>query len=138
MVVEAIANCSASNASPDNISYSLLKKFSQYLFRLLNIVFQQSMFVGKIPNMWKHAIIIPLYKGRGNRSSPSSYRPISLCSFVRKLLEQIVQEQLMVYLNSNYLLNKYQHGLHSWSVYRDECFFMRCCYRGHHDGAICL
>ena len=118
IVAEAIANCSASNASPDSISYSFLKKFSQYLVRPLNIVFQQSMFVRKFPSMWKHTIIILLYKGRGDRL-PSSYRPISLCSCAGKLLEHIMQGQLMAYFNSNDLLRKYQHGFTAGTVYRD-------------------
>jgi Reverse transcriptase (RNA-dependent DNA polymerase) len=73
-------------------------------------VFQQSLGAGKFPTAWKHAVVIPLYKGRGDRSQPSAYRPISLCSCMGKLLEKIVQAQLTSYLHLNNHLSAAQHG----------------------------
>jgi hypothetical protein len=113
LVAAAIASCSNSNCSPDGISYKLLKMYSHLLVRPLNIVFQQSLFTGCFPAAWKHAIVIPLYKGRGDRSSTASYRPISLCSCIGKVLERVVQVQLVDYLNHNSLLSPAQHGFTS-------------------------
>jgi hypothetical protein len=44
--------------------------------------------------------LLMLLGGKGARDSPSSYRPISLCSCVGKLLERVVLEQLIKYINS--------------------------------------
>jgi hypothetical protein len=110
LIREALTSCSTSNSSPDGISYNLIKQYCYFIIRPLNIVFQQSLAAGKFPSVWKHATIIPLYKGRGDSSSPSSYRPISMCSCLGKLLEKVVQSQLTKYLQSNDLLSTAQHG----------------------------
>jgi hypothetical protein len=110
LVAQALVGCPDSNSCPDGISYKILKMYSQFLVRPINIVFQQSMYSGTFPAVWKHAVIIPLYKGRGDRSVPSSYRPISLCSCLGKLLERVMHSQLTSYINSSKLLSQSQHG----------------------------
>ncbi len=40
---------------------------------------------GKVPDDWKKAIIVPLYKGKGSRSECSSYRGISFLSVPGKV-----------------------------------------------------
>ena len=80
IVAEAICSCPNSNACPDGVSHRLLKVVCKYDVRPLNIIFQQSLFTGSFLTIWKHAIVILLYKGKGDASHPSSYRPISLCS----------------------------------------------------------
>ena len=73
-------------------------------------MYQQSLYSGKFPDVWKHSVIIPLYKGRGERSSPASYRPISLCSCIGKILEKLVHNQLTCYLTQSNSISKAQHG----------------------------
>ena len=53
---------------------------------------------------------MPLYKGKGDASHYSSYRPISLCSCLGKILEKVVKKQLVNYLNFNQCLHAAQHG----------------------------
>ena len=89
-VMEALTSCPNSYSSPDGISFKLLKLIAQFIFRPLNIVFQHSLLQGIFPHIWKHAIISPLYRGYGDPSIPASYRPISLCTCLGKLLEKIV------------------------------------------------
>ena len=55
-------------------------------------------------------MVIPLYKGRGNRNSAASYRPVSLCHCLGKILEKIVHKQLSSNLSDNKLLHPAQHG----------------------------
>jgi hypothetical protein len=65
----------------------------------LLVIFQQSLSQGKFPSSWKKAKVVPVYKGKGERSLPSAYRPISLCSCVGKLLEKVVAVQLMKHID---------------------------------------
>jgi hypothetical protein len=51
-----------------------------------------------------------MYKGKGARDSPSSYRPISLCSCISKLLERVVIVQLTNHINSVRPLSTWQFG----------------------------
>ncbi len=50
---------------------------------------------GEVPDDWKKAIIVPLYKGRGSRSECSSYRGISLLSVPENVYGRILTERLM-------------------------------------------
>ena len=109
-VLEALKACSNSSSSPDGISYRLLKYIAGSILRPLNIVFQHALNDGIFPRVWKHAIVVPLYKGRGDRSAASSYRPISMCSCIGKLLEKIVHVQLISFLNTHGNLHPAQHG----------------------------
>ncbi len=110
-VTTALRSCPNSRSSPDNISYQLLKRVSQYIIRPLNIIFQHSLFEGVFPKAWKNAVVIPLYKGHGlDRMVPASYRPISLCSCIGKILERIVLVQLQSHIQIHNVLHNSQHG----------------------------
>jgi hypothetical protein len=110
IVNAAIDACSNSSSSPDGISFRLLKTIKPLIILPLTIIYQHSLFEGCFPHVWKHAIVTPVYKGRGGKSSPDSYRPISLCSCLGKVLERIVSTQLNVYLNDSHALHQSQHG----------------------------
>lgn len=94
---------------PDGISTKLLKLTSQYSAPLLSLIFQQSIDTGCVPDDWKSAFIIPIFKS-GDSSLPSNYRPISLTSISCKLLEHIIHKHIITYLNENNLLLINQHG----------------------------
>jgi hypothetical protein len=49
-------------------------------------------------------------KGRGDRTAPSSYRPISICSSLGKILERVVNKQLRSHLHVCGYLHPSQHG----------------------------
>ena len=110
MVAEAMHNCSNANSCPEGISFCLRKRISRHVVRPLNIVCQQSLNAGVFPGRSKHAIIVPLYKEKGNRSFSSSYRPISLCSCLGKVMKKLVHSQFFAYLKTNDLLLTEQHG----------------------------
>lgn len=108
--MEALHLCPNKASCPDGISFNLLKEISGLIASPLNTVFQHSLFEGIFPKAWKHAVVIPLYKGKGQRGSPENYRPISLCQCLGKLLERIVHDQLVRYIGENNLLYGSQHG----------------------------
>ena len=82
----AEATCSNASSSPNGISFEILKTDSRQIIKPLNIIFQHSLQGGKFPLAWKHAVIIPLFKGRGKLSKVTAYRFISLCQCIRKVL----------------------------------------------------
>jgi hypothetical protein len=63
-----------------------------------------------IPPQWKEAVITPIYKGKGDKSNPAQYRPISLTSQIIKLLERIIRVYLIWYLETNDAFPNSQHG----------------------------
>ena len=124
VVDEALRNCSASSSSPNGISYKVLKTVAQHLLAPLNIIFQQSLYADLFPATWKHAIITPLFEGRGDRSNPASYRPISICSCLGKLLERVMQMQLIEFLKFNETLLSATR-LRRWKVHFNQRYYVR-------------
>ena len=110
LVSHAISQCSNSNSSPDGISFKLIKMIARIIIKPLNIIFQHAFNESIFPAAWKHVIVLPLFKGRGERCDPSSYRPISLYPCLDKILEKVIHAQLTIYLNDNNLLCQFQHG----------------------------
>ena len=58
---------------------------------------------------WRDGNITPLHK-TGSRQSCSNYRPITLTSQIVKLLERLVQDQLLTYVQDNIIISSDQHG----------------------------
>ena len=67
-------------------------------------VFNLSIQTGYIPNEFKTARVIPIYKS-DSEFSFNNYRPISLLPALSKLLEKIVEKRnLVLATNSNFLI----------------------------------
>ncbi len=56
-----------------------------------NLVWDQS----KVPEGWRKAFIVPLYKGKVNREECNNYRGISLLSVPGKIYGRILKERIM-------------------------------------------
>ncbi len=97
---------------PDGISAKLLNELAEQLASPLSKIFETSMEMGALPADWKLANITPIYKG-GERTSPNSFRPVSLTSICCKLMEKIIKTELMRHIEGNNLLSAAQHGFRS-------------------------
>ena len=65
---------------------------------------------GEIPEIFKLAHVCPLLKPGSHRSSPVSYRPVSLTSHLVKTFERVVKKSLQNHLEVNLKINESQHG----------------------------
>ena len=106
----ALHSASNSAAGLDSVPGYVLKWLAVGLCLPLSIIFQQSVYTGIFPSCWKVATVVPIYKGKGDLSMPASYRPISLCSTIGKVLEKIVSNQLLQYIDLSAPLADCQHG----------------------------
>ena len=79
------------------------------IYPVYTILFQASLHQGRIPNDWKEAHIVPVYK-KGDTTNAENYRPVSLTSVTCKLLEHIVHSNVMEHLTKNDALTDVQHG----------------------------
>ena len=70
---------------------------------------QQSQDTGDLPLDWRQANISPIYK-KGATTSPANYRPVSLTSNCCKLLEHIIDSQIMRHLSKHKILADHQHA----------------------------
>jgi hypothetical protein len=94
---------------PDDISAQLLKTNAKQLAESISKFFQTSIDQGKIPDDWKEALVTSLFE-KGDKSTPSNYRPVSLTSICSKVLEHIIHGHIMKHLDKHQILTDYQHG----------------------------
>ena len=76
----------------------------------LALLFQKSIKCSKIHHIWKHAIVIPVFKGKGSKFDVSKNRPISLTSNICKVMESIVHKYIIKHSDKHKLLSNSQHG----------------------------
>ena len=91
------------------ISVQMFQKFFYGIGPVLLNVINFSLSSGEVPKSWKHAVITPLPK-TANASTPSHYRPVSILPAIMKVIEKIVQRQLVQYFRDHSLFTPNQHG----------------------------
>ena len=102
---------SKNSTGTDNISYRLLKEAGPGVVGPLTTLFNISLRKKEVPEEWKCATICPIFKGgKKNRQEATNYRPISLTSCVGRVLEKLLNKQLLKYLQKNSLICHQQAG----------------------------
>ena len=94
---------------PDKISPRVLQEVKFQISKPLSILFNKSLALGKVPLDWKSANVTPIFK-KGEKSHPGNYRPISLTSVVCKLLETVIRNNMVKFLEDNQFMKDSQHG----------------------------
>ena len=101
-----------SSMGDDDIPQDLFKvivKFGAPAFlHIVNLSIRE----GKFPDRWKVSKIKPLHKG-GDKTSPKQYRPVALLPAGARLLERLVADQVVTYLETEELLHSSNHGFRS-------------------------
>ncbi len=94
---------------PDAIHARVIKECKEIFAHILLIVFKKSLEEGLLPSQWKSANVKALFK-KGKRTLCSNYRPVSLTSILCKLLESLIRDKVLFYLESNHIITSVQHG----------------------------
>ena len=109
-ILDVLNHCSNSATGEDQIHYHMIKNLTdpnlEYIRNFYNIIFTKHIF----PTTWSEALIIPILKPQKDPQNPKSYRPISLLSCLYKVLDTIINNRLIWFLEKNNLLNKCQSG----------------------------
>ncbi|PFX13619.1 RNA-directed DNA polymerase from mobile element jockey [Stylophora pistillata] len=107
-VLKALKNIDPSKAcGPDQIPGRILRECSSEIAPSLTRLINISLRVGCVPQDWKRANVVPVYK-KGDNEDVCSYRAISLLSLISKITERIVLDRF-----SNFIADKIypmQHG----------------------------
>lgn len=93
----------------DNIPNIILKKSAHYLCDYLEILFKKILTHGSLPDCWRTAKIIPIFK-KGDRNFVSNYRPISLLSSISKVMEALIANRIRAQLDANKFFSSKQFG----------------------------
>ena len=89
----------------DPVPTWLVKKYADELAPFITHLFNASLTTGQFPSSQKCAVVTPILKKPTlDPNDLLNYRPISNLTFLSKLLERTVHEQLMSYISENNLL----------------------------------
>ena len=72
-------------------------------------LFIKSLNTGNVPEDWKLASVTAIFK-KGQKCSPSYYRPVSLTVIICKVLESIIIAKIIEHLEKHTLVRDSQHG----------------------------
>ncbi|KFP36265.1 hypothetical protein N324_11210, partial [Chlamydotis macqueenii] len=79
---------------PDEVPPRVLRELAEVIAEPLSIIYQRSLLTGEVPEDGRIANVTPIYK-KGCKEDPGNYRPVSLTSVTRKVMEQIVLREIM-------------------------------------------
>ena len=88
---------------PDKIHNRVLYEIRYEIVGFLTYMQDFSLNNGQVPKRWKEAEVIPIFK-KGARSDPNNYRPVSLTATCCKIMEIVIRDSLLSYLENNNLI----------------------------------
>ncbi|CAM5122712.1 unnamed protein product [Eretmochelys imbricata] len=94
---------------PDELHPRVLKELAAVIAEPLAIIFENSWRMGEVPDDWKKANVVPIFK-KGKKEDPGNYRPVSLTSVPRKIMEQVLKESILKHLHERKVIKNSQHG----------------------------
>jgi hypothetical protein len=109
-IISAYKTLKRSTCYGTEIPYIFLKTFIGPLSYPLKYMFDNFLIRRHLPKSFNSAVITPLYKGKGSRTSPENYRPISILPILGKLFEKVIYRKLYFFIEEENLLDPRQHG----------------------------
>ena len=109
-IITSLDPCKA--MSPYSIPIAVLKILNNLISISLEILYNFSFSSGTVPDQFKVAKVIPVYK-KNSALSVSNYRPISLLSVFNKILEKLMYKRVVSYLDKLLIIADNQFGFRS-------------------------
>ncbi len=107
-VLQGVLNLKPDKAcGPDKVSPKLLKNAGRALIPSLLSLYTSSAKSNSVPDQWKNANILSLYK-KDDETEKSNYRPISLLCVPGKLMETCVSSTITTHLEDHELSHSHQ------------------------------
>ena len=97
---------------PDGLRPRVLKETANVIGQPLVYIFTKSMKEGRVPDDWKNGHVTAIFT-KGKKTTPGNYRLVSLASILYKLMESIIRDKLMEFVDERDLLSEDQHGFRS-------------------------
>lgn len=93
----------------DEVPIKLIKECVDEFAICFCLIINKSVELGVFPQKLKAALIIPVFK-KGEKDNIKNYRPISLLSVFSKIIEKIMANRIMKFLEKYNILTSSQHG----------------------------
>ena len=116
-------NCKS--AGTDSIINEVLKAIAEEILSALNKLFNLIYNSVQYPSNWRQALIVPIFKKKGDQDDPNCYRGIALISSFAKLFNNILNERLTNFLKKNKVISEFQIGFSKKARIADHMFVLR-------------
>ena len=103
-------------AGNDNIGNFIIKRVANEIAKPLTMLFNLSITTGIVPEKLKIAKVIPIYK-KDDAEKFSNYRPVSLLPCFSKILERLVYNRRVEYIDAHEILNDKQLGFNIYGYH---------------------
>jgi len=90
--------------SPDGFSSFVVKLLAPGIIIPICKLFDLFHSTGFFPDDWKVAYISPIFK-TGSRQDPKNYRPIANTSIFCRIMERVIKDNLVAFLDENRLVD---------------------------------
>ena len=121
--IKLLKHCKS--AETDSIINEALKAIAEETLTALNKLFNLIYNSGQYPSNWRQALIVPIFKKKGDHDDPNCYRGIALISCLAKLFDNIVNERLTTFLKKNKVISVFQIGFSKKARTADDMFVLR-------------
>ena len=108
-VLKILSNFKDSSAGWDELKPLIMKSIKESIKTPLTHICNKSFSSGLFPSELKIANVVPIFKS-GDELVFSNYRPVSVLPVFSKLLERLMYNRLISFINENKLLYDYQFG----------------------------
>ena len=108
-ILKIISNFKDSSAGWDELKPLMMKNIKESIKTPLTHICNKSFSSGLFPFEMKIANVVPIFKS-GDDMVFSNYRPVSVLLVLSKLLEQLMYNRIICFINDNGLLYDYQFG----------------------------
>ena len=109
-IINLLKNLDSKKANgPHKLPTTLLKITALEIAEAVTFLFSQSYESGQLPNDWRKAHVLPVFK-KGEKHDSCNYRPVSLTAVLCKIMEHIIYRNIMHHLEDNDILFANQHG----------------------------
>ena len=109
---------------PDKVTNEMLGHLGSKAKSKLLALYNNSWKTGHVPQSWREADMVPIYKKGKDRVNAESYRPISLTSCVGKLLERMINTRLVWHLEKNKIITPEQAGFRQHHSTEDQVAYI--------------
>jgi len=109
---------------PDALLPVLLKYAGDSTWAAMAAIYTFSWQHSVLPQAWREANVMALYKGDGNKSDAGSYRPISMTSIIIRTLEHLIHHRLTADLDQRNFFSATQFGFRKQHRTEDAILFL--------------
>lgn len=110
--------CARKATGSDNIPGKVWKEIKDVHYKLITKLFNKIIREATYPDVLKLARVIPVHKS-GDKLDAGNYRAISLLPTINKIIERILYDQLVAFLEKNDLFDPHQYGFRKGRNTRD-------------------